>query len=578
MKKYRPTLQYLLIDITQEKWSVHQLSQEVHTRYLGGNSLALYLFDLYREEFGQSYEVEPLVFTPGLFSQMNLFEGSSLSIAGRSPYMDEVRVTQGNAPFSSCIGSCGFCAVVLVGSGRRTISIEISDTSVTFTPQERLYGKSVSESLAQLDLPKDKTALMIGPSAEQGVLYSAIVANNRSVEREGFGYLLGTKRVKALIIQKGEYLYESMDQDSLLAQYSKIQESIVSSEFSALQKKEFNVSTAHYALKNGYASVAHSTKRTDPRGIHLQGSFHPEYYQSEGYPFWEVGVRDTENNLVPMDSSTLLAFGSNIKNYHPQLAATCTRHCIDMGLDPISTACVISWAMEANQRGLVTDIPVRYNDFSQIQKVITNIVHQTDYGSRLAKGTAFLADYYQNKEFVLSINNKEMLPFDPRGAYGMALVMALGYDYYFPEELMNKGTPSKTFKGKGKAVLQSEILIHLGSLIGIHPIAMGAYMYRNSAVFNRMSKQKLSRSLKPLTTITSQFIQIPFDEQMLLQAAEQAILLEQDINTRGREDHAVLPLQFLLDGKSNFDDDSTVPITKLLQEYILQKQLLGLTL
>ncbi|MFW5484987.1 MAG: aldehyde ferredoxin oxidoreductase N-terminal domain-containing protein [Spirochaetaceae bacterium JB067] len=578
MKKYRPTQQYLLIDITQEKWSVHQLSQDVHGKYLGGNPLALYLYDLYCNEYGESYETEPLVFAPSLFSQMNIFNASSISIAGRSPFSNEVRVTQSNALFSTFICSCGFNAVVLVGSSRRTISVEICEHSVSFHPNEKLYGKSVSESLAQLDLAKDKTALLIGPSAERKVAFSSIISNYRGIEREGFGAVMGSKRVKALIVQRGDYLYESMDQQSLNSHYSGIQKSIASSSFFSLQKKEFNLAPARFALENGYAGVAHCTRRRDPRGIHLQGSFHPEFYQTEGYENWEAGVRDTANKLVPMDSSTMLAFGSNIKNYNPGIAAFYTFHCIDMGLEPVSTAAVISWVMEARQRGVMNDIPISYSDFSHITEAISNIASNTDYGQLLAKGTAHLARYYNDGQFILSIRNKEMLPFDPRGAYGQGLVQSLGYDFYFAPELLSRKVPSKKIRGTGEAVLHSEILFHLGGMLGLHSLSLGAYLCSNTFGLSPIRKRKTSMLLKSLAEITSEFTGDVCDERTLLQSARSAIILEQNINKKGREDDASLPLQFLINGESSLDDDSTVPITKLLQEYTLKKELLGLRL
>jgi aldehyde:ferredoxin oxidoreductase len=573
MKKYRPTLQYLLIDITKEKWSVQQLSSSQFSSHLGGNALALYLYDLYRKENSSNYEVEPLVFSPGLFTQMNLFDGNSFSIAGRSSTSHEVHSTQCIAPFASSICSCGFNAIVLVGSARKPIIVEISEEQVLFTPSERLHGKDIPSTYEALDLAKDKSAILIGPAGEQQVPFSSLIANNRSIEREGFGALLGAKRVKALVIQRGEYVYESMNQDEVVTDYSHIQEQIFSSEFVKNQKRECNLAISTSALKKGYASVAHSTKRVDPRGIHLYGSSHPEFYQTEGYPFWEVGVRDIEKKLVTMDSNTMLAFGSNIKNFNPQIAAFYTQLSIDMGLDPISTSQVISWVMEGFQRGVVDDIPLSYQDFTHIQEAIENIARQLDYGQRLAKGSSFLAEYYNNKEFISSVKGKEMLPYDVRGAYAQGLLIALGYDYLCPEELLFKKTPSLKVKGKGKGVVQSEIVYSLGTILGIPPLAICAYIYNKRALLPRWKERMFFHSLKPLSSLASNFTDMKLDGKDLLHIARQAVALEQKINGKSRDDGAFLPLQFLIDGESNCDDNSTIPITKLLEEYSLHKQL-----
>ena len=573
MEKYCSTLQYVVVDLTKEKWSVHSIPPKVFSSLLGGSGLGYYLYGLFSSSESSDNEVEPLVFTTGICTQFKIIENSSLTITGRSSFSKMVRSTHSSSSFSSFLISCGFSAIVLIGSARRQMVVEIFDQEILFTPSEKLIHKKVSESLATLNLTKDKAAILIGLAGENKVPYASMISDGKSLEREGFGSLLGAKKIKGLVIQKGSYSFHSIHQKEVSEIMNIIDDKIHRSSFMKREEKENHLAVIRYAHEKGFASVAHVSKRCDPRMIHLFGSTYPNLYSHTASSIiGEVTMKDLYGNTVVMNSTTLLAFGSNIKNFDPVLSATYTYLATDLGLEPISVALTLSWIMEGVSRGIVHDIPISYTDHSHVEEIIRSIASATGIGKKLSKGSASLASEYNNKEFISSVNGKEMLPLDPRGAYGQGLLIALGYDFLHPSEILQPLLPLTDISKKAKSVIKSELIYLLSSALGISYHRIVAFLYDDSpsSIINeRTMKDRLSVVAK----VVSYLVGEEYGDEELLDIAKRALKREEGVNHTRRDTSATLPLQFLLNGDSNYETESTFPFTKLLDEYKLAHEI-----
>ncbi len=565
MEKTRPTQQYLLIDVTKEEWSVRSTDEQMHETYLGGAGIALSLYEEYRGLY-TSEIASPLVFSTGIYSQLNDLVPSVLTIAGLSPLNKKVRVTGSPSRFAPLLASTGFHSIVLVGSARRQMLLTIDDQDVRFLPSEQLIGKQVEEALSLLNPTKEEEILIIGPSAEKEIPLSAIFNSLRPLEREGFGAVLGMKRVKALKIARGGYTYCASSVPETRNFITSLETAVSDSYLSRAAGEEGAMYPVCVAMKKGAASVFHDSKRTDPRMKHLCRNEHPELFQSDEKG---MSLKGGEPTAVPVSSLTMLAFGSNIGNYDPIIAAHYTRVATDWGLEPLSTARVISWCMEAQRRGVTDDFSLRYDDFTAVEQVIAGIAKKSDAHEVLTRGTAALGEHFKAKQFITSIENKETLPIDPRGAFGEALVMALGYDFLLPSELLSPERPGKDFKGKGKEVLQYELLYLLSTSLGIPYRDIFSLVYRKPVRFLR----RKSGSLKLIAEAVSLYLGREFDEPALIRVARETLRIYEKVNG-SLSASAKVPLHWLIETSSNVEDETTVPFTKLFEEYLHERELM----
>ncbi len=567
MEKHNPTLQYVVVDLTKEKWNIYSLSPSIHATFLGGNGLGLYLYDSYCSAQDENCELTPLIFTTGLFTQFQIIDKDSLTITGTSLLTKKVTSATCHTSFASHLISCGLCALVVIGSARRPMILDIEAQEILFKPTEKLFNKKVSESVDHLNLSNKQSCIVIGPAGENRVPFASLISGGKSLEREGFGALMGAKSIKAIIIKKGPYTFKPSYPKEIGEITKKIDATIKNSLYYKTQEKENHLHVVKNAHEGAFAGVAHSTKRSDPRLVHLYGSSNPHLYSHPSQnQIGSVFITDTYGNKVLMDGSTMLGFGSNIKNYDPILSATYTHLSIDLGLDPISTAMTISWIMEGVERGVVDDIPISYTDLSHLEEIIESIAFNSHGGKRIAKGSSFLAKEYKDESFVTAIHNKEMMPFDPRGAYGQALLMALGYDILHPQETLYTSSRLTEIKGKALSVLLCEQVYLLSCALGISYQNIVSLLY-NFSLCRHLAGPIHKNRVELLEHIVTYLLGNEVNDINLFHVARQTLELEERINGRSRSEKATLPLQFLLDGSSNYEKENTVPLTKLLDEY-----------
>ncbi len=563
MEKKKPTQQYLLIDVGNEEWSVRSFPQERMTELLGGAGVALDLWETYssKEDSGIS---APIVFTGGLLSQLNGSAPSNLTIAALSPLTRRVSISCEMSRFPSLLASCGFHSIVLIGAARRQMTLSIDEQNVHFKASEELIGKSICDSLKILNLTKEQNALLIGPAGEKEIPIASIISDCIPVEREGFAALLGKKRIKGLIVTGGGYTYSAGNPQETQSFLNSFDKAVASGYLSRIAGEEDGMYPLYCAMEKAAASVRHGTGRFDPRMKHFLRTEHPELYTDGARG---LTMKTRTGKMFPVSPVHQLAFGANIGNYDPVLAHRFSASAMNAGLDPVSTARIISWCMEASFRGITDEYSLSYGDFSHVEEMIQKIA-KGPADSLLCQGSEALSVYHDARQFETSIDGKETLPIDPRGAYGQALVMALGYDFLLPGEFLSPLKGNTESKGKGKEVLRYELLYLLASACGVSSLQMFSLVYKP-----RSLKGGSERSLSLLGEFISRYLGEEYDDARLKGVALKTLLRYERVSAR-LSTSATVPLQWLIETSSNVQDESTVPFTKIHEEYLHERELL----
>ncbi|MBN2398654.1 MAG: aldehyde ferredoxin oxidoreductase C-terminal domain-containing protein, partial [Deltaproteobacteria bacterium] len=131
---------------------------------------------------------------------------------------------------------------------------------------------------------------------------------------------------------------------------------------------------------------------------------------------------------------TVAAFGALINS--SDLAAVCKagRICNDLGMDTISAGSTIAWAMEAYERGDLTDeqtggIPLRWGDMETVVNTILPLMgaREGKLGELLSMGSAAAARAIgaNSIEYTAQSKGLEAPMHDPRGGHGHALAYAV---------------------------------------------------------------------------------------------------------------------------------------------------------
>ena len=169
------------------------------------------------------------------------------------------------------------------------------------------------------------------------------------------------------------------------------------------------------------------------------------------------------------DADGLSHFTALLGLADPGLAVAATGLCLRLGLDPVSTAVTLACRAEIDNR----DPPS-----GAVLETIEAMALGRGAGAELGRGARAFAASRGRPEAAMTVKGLELPAFDPRGAYGLALglaVSAVGPDPWragcLAHELLRKpvATDRFSFEGKARAVYLGENAVAALESLGVCP-------------------------------------------------------------------------------------------------------------
>ena len=96
----------------------------------------------------------------------------------------------------------------------------------------------------------------------------------------------------------------------------------------------------------------------------------------------------------------------------------------ELGMDTISTANTISWAMEAKEKGL-WDNGLEFGSTDMLSDIFEDIAFRRGIGAELAEGSKRLSEKYGGRDFAIHSKGLELAAYEPRRAVGQGLGYAV---------------------------------------------------------------------------------------------------------------------------------------------------------
>jgi len=586
MEKVGGARQYLVIDLATEQWEVRLLSESTYARYPGGESLALHLWSQFTESSSPVNPSQaPLILTLGSLAGSGAPCSNTLTITGLSATTHVVGSATAPASVASYVVACGWQAVVILGVARRQMTLHIDSESVRFVPSEKLLQKRTSQTVQLLSPEGDEAVLCIGPAGEQGLPLAAIMHEGRAVERRGFGAVMGGKHIKALVISRGPYAFRAFDDRLFSEAIVSIEKRVSSSTYVKEYQQAGPLILLDLAKRRGFSAIDNVTKRTDPRLFHIGASECTRKFALERSACENCLLSCQRNVMRPGGQDTILpnaqemmALGSNIGNYDPTVVMQLRERCIDLGLHPVSTGMLLGCIMDAVDRGFLDDVLIRFGETSHLREFLESLVEQSSVQKRFGGGVVqFLRSLKQEHATVIDcqIAGREMAPYDPRGAWGQALMLGLHEDTPFIPELLYEWLPTTDIHAKAEWVIMQENFLAIMRSIGLCDEMMVPLLYDNGKLirssllklFSRFpTKARVLIDLAPLAQLLSGFTGIEVSTKQLLAIGRRTVHMRQRL--QGLQSlPAPLPIRFLLEPESNCEEGVTVPYTKLVTRY-----------
>lgn len=423
-----------------------------------------------------------LVLAPGLFGGTVAPSAGRLSAGAKSPLTGGIKEANGGGLAGHKLARLGIKALVFEGSLAKTEwqYLLITDEGAAFLPATDLLGQGnyyVSQELRRRHGNK-AAVISIGPAGERGYANSTIAITNlegnpsRHMARGGLGAVLGSKRIKAVVIDEREgqsvELARPEEFRSIAAEWSV--------KLAGTKKVMQNMGTANLILpmnelgclptfnfRQGSFSEAEKICGQElQRLLEERGGKHGHPCHA-GCPIRCSNVYvDKQGQYVTsgLEYETIGLLGSNCGVGSLDAIAQLDRFCDDFGLDTMELGDTIAVCMEA---GLLP-----FGDIQGIWHLIDEIRADSTLGKVLGQGTA-VAGKVLGVRRIPAVKGQGISSYDPRGLKGTGVTYAtspMGADHTAGNCLPGRGgfRPStrggaNPHQGEGQAELSKDIQI-----------------------------------------------------------------------------------------------------------------------
>ena len=424
----------IMVDLSSETISEYPWSDEQRELYLGGKIMAARILcdHLTGKETAFSEE-NWVVISTGPLTGTGAPSSARFNISALSPQTGILASSNCGGSFGFHLKKAGYDALILKGRCNGRKWLEINEDQFTFHDADDLWGMKTGEcqeKLAQLTGKKKAGKLCIGPAGENLVKYAGIISDERAAGRTGMGAVLGWKNLKAITVT-GSKTVPVYDKEKCTEWCKKW--------FAYLQSHPL---TGNQLPKVGTAGLVSSMQM---RGLLSTKNYSAGQYEhfedvsgerlAEEFNITNKGcltcpIRCARTVMVQgkavkgPELETLGLLGGNICNNDLQKILDWNYELDELGMDTISTANTIAWAMEANEQGL-WDNGLKFGSVEELSAIFDDIAHRRGIGDELAEGSKRLSKKYGGKEFAMHSKGLELAAYEPRRAVGQGLGYAV---------------------------------------------------------------------------------------------------------------------------------------------------------
>ena len=444
------------IDLTTKTIKEIPLDYDVARKWLGGKGLAIkILYDELKQLEAKGIsprDIDPfgpenvVVFATGPGTGIPGFPspGRYHVMALKSPLTGSIGSANSGGEWGPFLKFSGFDALIIRGKSETPVYISIVNGKAEICDASDLWGKNTFDTARILKKRiggKNTSVACIGPAGENLVLVACIINDeHRAAGRTGLGAVLGSKKLKAIVVS-GEEKVPIANPEKFKEASSKWIKAMRENSVTGQGLPKYgtailvNIINQHgmFPYKNWQTGV-------DPDGEKISGETLEEKYLIKRRPCWgcQIGCgRVTKVESGPYqilysegpeyESIWALGAATGVGNLEAIIKAN--HYCDELGMDTISLGSTIGCAMELVERGIIPKedlqgLDLRFGNDAVLVEAVWRTAYKSGFGKYLALGSKRLAELYGHPEYSMSVKGLEMPAYDPRGAKGIGLEYA----------------------------------------------------------------------------------------------------------------------------------------------------------
>ena len=429
----------LLIDLDEGSEREYPWTDRDRELYIGGKAMASKI--MYDNFTGREEPFSPenmIIIATGPVTGTFAPSSNRFDISSLSPLTGITASSNCGGDFGFYLKKAGLDGLIIRGRSDRPIWIEIQEDKVSYHEAGELWGMRTGETqaalkkkLTELHGPKGRYGMVsIGPAGENLVRYAAVISGERAAGRAGIGAVFGSKNIKA-IVASGNREVKIFNKEKAMEHHKKWTAALKAHPITGSQLPRLGTAglVSTMQMRGQLATRNFSAGRfEDFEKVSGEALAEEENKGNTGCLSCPIRCSRTVEvdgkKVKGPELETLGLFGANLCNDNLNLVCRWNHELDELGLDSISCAGTIAWAMEANERGL-WDNGLKFGQVDNISRVMEDIAFRRGIGAELAEGSKRLSEKYGGKDFAIQSKGMELSAYEPRRAVGQGLGYAV---------------------------------------------------------------------------------------------------------------------------------------------------------
>jgi len=420
----------LRIDLGRSRTIHESYTADFAMRFIGGRGFAAkILWDEMMPGTDPLAAESRLIFAAGPLTGFVLPSSGKLVVAAKSPLTGGYGEGQLGTHASVNLRKAGFDAIVIQGKADHPCLVSIDDDAVQILRADSLWGLGTIETERRLkqEYGQSVGSLVIGPAGERLVPFATIISmGGRSGGRPGMGAVMGSKRLKAVVVHSTKSIVAARPNE-LASLGSEAYKGILSKPGYKSWKNQGTMATVDWAQNNGALPTFNFREGTFDDFEKINGSaMEAMKVHVRGCPNCNMTcgnvVSDSETEESELDYENVAMLGPNIGLGDLGKVSALNRIADDYGLDTISLGSIIGFAMECYERRLVEE-RIEWGNFDDAKTLVGEVASRKGIGELFAQGTRRAAQLlgHEALKWAMQVKGLEVSAYDCHSVPGMAL-------------------------------------------------------------------------------------------------------------------------------------------------------------
>jgi aldehyde:ferredoxin oxidoreductase len=498
-----------------------------------------------------------LIFAPGYLSGSALVNTSRLSVGAKSPLTGGIKESNVGGTVAADLAHIGISAIIVEGKPEKNqyfiLKIDAAGNAA-LEDAAAFWGKRTYDLVAAVKQAhgEDMSITCIGPAGESQLSAASIQTTDmdgypcRAAGRGGLGAVMGSKGLKAVVVEKNSKKAEPIHDPTAFKDSAKIfAQAVIKDEFTG-ELAEFGSAVLVEPINAAGAFPTRNAREGQFEDADkISGETMAQIIKGRGGKPNHKGcaqcIINCSNVYVDeqgkyltssLEYETIWAMGGMLGNNDLDAIAKLDFLCDDIGLDTISTGVAIAVAMDAGYRD--------FGDAKAAVAMVEEVAEGTEFGKILGHGPVQVGRHF-NHGRVPVVKGQSIAAYDPRAINGMAVTYAtspMGGDhtagFVVGSNLKEFGGTLDRFSAEGQVEASRAAQIHmvLVDTVGICDFAQTGFGAPDGV--GNVCKMVAAKSGKP------------FSEEDWTNIGKQVLQLEVEFNRKAgfTKEHDRLPKMF----------------------------------